>query len=51
MFVGSGVTAETLGAYLPHADGFIIGSAFKRGGDARQPVDAARVRELMSRLR
>jgi membrane complex biogenesis BtpA family protein len=51
VFVGSGVTFETLAAYLPHADGFIIGSAFKRGGDASQPVEAGRVRELMGRLR
>jgi predicted TIM-barrel enzyme len=51
VFVGSGVGADTIDSYLPHADGFIIGSSFKRGGDARQPVDPARVRELMSRLR
>ena len=51
VFVGSGVGADTIASYLPHADGFIIGSSFKRGGDARQPVDPARVRELMSRLR
>jgi membrane complex biogenesis BtpA family protein len=50
VFVGSGVTAQTLPDYLPYADGFIIGSAFKRDGDARQPVDPARVRELMARL-
>jgi membrane complex biogenesis BtpA family protein len=51
VFVGSGVTPETLEGYLPHSDGFIIGSAFKRGGDASQPVEAGRVRELMGRLR
>ena len=51
VLVGSGVTVETLGDYLQHADGFIVGTAFKRGGDARQPVDAALVRELMGRLR
>ena len=51
VFVGSGVSAETLAAYLPHADGFIVGSALKRGGAARQPVDVHRVRELMSALR
>jgi membrane complex biogenesis BtpA family protein len=51
VFVGSGVSADTVADYLPHADGFIIGSAFKRGGDASQPVEPARVRELMSRLR
>ena len=49
VFVGSGVGA--VADYLPHADGFIIGSAFKRGGDASQPVEVARVHELMSRLR
>ena len=51
VFVGSGVSVDTLPAYLPHADGFIIGSAFKRGGDARQPVEPARVRELMAMAR
>jgi membrane complex biogenesis BtpA family protein len=51
VFVGSGVSAATLAAYLPYADGFIVGSSFKRGGDARQPVEAARVRELVSLLR
>ena len=51
VFVGSGVSAKTIEAYLPHADGFIIGSAFKHGGDARQPVEAARVKELTSLIR
>ena len=50
MFVGSGVTASSLPAYLPHAEGFIVGSALKRGGDARQPVEVARVREILSAL-
>ena len=51
VFVGSGVTVASLGEYLPYADGFIVGSAFKSGGDPSQPVDAARVRELASLLR
>ena len=51
VFVGSGVSADTVADYLPHADGFIIGSAFKQGGDASRPVDADRVRELMSLLK
>lgn len=50
VFVGSGVTARTLPDYLPHADGFIVGSAFKGGNDPSQPVDAARVRELLAAL-
>jgi uncharacterized protein len=50
VLVGSGVTARTIPEFLPHADGFIIGIAFKRGADPKQPVDAALVSELMSRL-
>jgi membrane complex biogenesis BtpA family protein len=50
VFVGSGVTARSLPEYLPHADGFIVGSAFKAGNDPAQPVDAARVRELLGAL-
>lgn len=48
VLVGSGLTARSLHEYLPHADGFIIGSAFKAGNDPSQPVDVARVRELLA---
>ena len=51
VFVGSGVTVRSLPEYLPHADGFIVGSAFKAGNDPAQPVDPARVREITSALR
>jgi predicted TIM-barrel enzyme len=50
VFVGSGVTADTIGAFLPHADGFIVGTAFKPNGDPRQPVDVNRVRALLAAL-
>jgi hypothetical protein len=50
VFIGSGVTARTIDAYLPIADGFIIGSAFKAGGSALNPVDRKRVRELMRQI-
>jgi membrane complex biogenesis BtpA family protein len=50
VFVGSGVTARSLPEYLPHADGFIVGSAFKPNNDPTQPVDAARVREVVAAL-
>jgi membrane complex biogenesis BtpA family protein len=50
VFVGSGVTAETIGAFLPHADGFIIGTAFKPNGDPRRPVDVDRVKTIMAAL-
>ena len=50
VFIGSGVTAETIQQYLPHCDGFIIGSAFKRDGRVEGPVDGARVAAILSRL-
>jgi membrane complex biogenesis BtpA family protein len=51
VLVGSGVTAETIGQFLPHADGFIVGTAFKVDGVAEKPVEAARVRALLERVR
>jgi hypothetical protein len=51
VFVGSGVTADTLADYLPYADGFIVGTAFKRGGDPTAPVEVGRVRALVEKLR
>ena len=50
VFVGSGVTAEMVGQFLPHADGFIVGTAFKRDGVASEPVEVERVREFVARL-
>jgi cytidylate kinase len=50
VFVGSGVTARSLPEYLPHADGFIVGSAFKPDNDPARPAEARRVRELLAAL-
>jgi membrane complex biogenesis BtpA family protein len=50
VFIGSGVTAETIASYLPHADGFIVGTAFKRDGKAENPVEIERVRDLVAAL-
>ncbi|MGH7180021.1 MAG: BtpA/SgcQ family protein [Tepidisphaeraceae bacterium] len=51
VFVGSGVTVQSLDDIAPHADGFIVGTALKRDGRAENPVDVARVRELMEAVR
>lgn len=51
VFVGSGISAGTVRQYFPHADGFIVGSSLKRDGDVRGPIDAERVRALMSAVR
>ena len=50
VFVGSGVTAETLPAYIPHADGFIVGTAFKCDNHPEAPVDIGRVKALIAGL-
>lgn len=50
VFVGSGVTARTVPHYINYADGFIVGTAFKKDGDPRNPVDVARVKELVEKV-
>jgi len=50
VFIGSGVTAQTIAQYLADCDGFIIGSAFKRDGNVAQPVDPARVAAILTRI-
>lgn len=50
VFIGSGACLETLDELLPHCDGFIVGTSFKRDGDVHQPVDVRRVTEFMMRL-
>jgi membrane complex biogenesis BtpA family protein len=50
VLVGSGVTSATIRDFLPHADGFIVGTAFKKDGLASNPVDVARVKELIEKL-
>lgn len=46
LLVGSGVTPETLGPLLDTADGAIVGSWYKEGGDWRNPIDPQRVLTL-----
>jgi membrane complex biogenesis BtpA family protein len=48
VFIGSGVDERTIPALRPHADGFIIGTAFKRDGRPTNPIDPARVAQIMS---
>ena len=47
VFVGSGVSVETIAEFLPFADGFIVGTAFKEGGLVGNPVDVQRVKAMM----
>jgi hypothetical protein len=48
VFVGSGVTAETIGDRLAVADGAIVGTALKRDGVTTNPVDPERVDRLVA---
>lgn len=50
VFIGSGASVSTIDKLLPHVDGFIVGTSFKRDGQVNNPIDPARVKDLMSRL-
>jgi membrane complex biogenesis BtpA family protein len=49
--LGSGITAANAAAFLTHADGAIVGSEFKRGGQWDAAVDPKRVRRFMAAVR
>jgi membrane complex biogenesis BtpA family protein len=47
VFVGSGVTAENAPDLLELADGLVVGTALKRGGETAASVERERVRTLL----
>lgn len=48
VILGSGITADNLAEFYPHADGFIIGTYFKVDGRWTNTVDPGRVERLMN---
>lgn len=48
VLVGSGMTAENIAEYLPLADGFIIGSYFRRGGKFLEKLEPERLQAFMN---
>ncbi|MBK8165872.1 MAG: BtpA/SgcQ family protein [bacterium] len=50
LLVGSGVGSANVERFVPAADGFIVGTSLKEGGDVAAPVSAARMAEFLSRL-
>ncbi|WP_135820563.1 BtpA/SgcQ family protein [Halostella litorea] len=48
VFVGSGTTVENVADLLDTADGVIVGTALKEGGETTNPVDEKRVAELVA---
>jgi len=48
VLVGSGITADNIGAFGKFCDGFIVGSSLKHNGDWRAAVDYERVARLLN---
>jgi hypothetical protein len=51
VLLGSGIDASNLAEFFPLADGFIVGTSLKEGGEWDAPVDKRRVRELAEEAR
>jgi membrane complex biogenesis BtpA family protein len=51
VFANTGVRIENVEEQLRFADGAVIGTAFKEGGDTWNPTDASRVKALMEKVR
>ena len=47
IFIGSGITPENVNTYTSMAQGFIVGSYFKREGEWQNDVDPERVKNLL----
>ncbi len=51
VFLGSGTSEDNVARFLELADGAIVGSSLKEGGDSTAPVDPARVRQYVQAAR
>ena len=51
ILIGSGMTAENIHEYLPFADGFIVGSYFRRDGKFLEELEPGRLNEFMKVFR
>jgi membrane complex biogenesis BtpA family protein len=51
ILIGSGVTPDTVAEALRHADGVIVGTAIKRGGQTTNPIDASQAEDLIRTVR
>jgi membrane complex biogenesis BtpA family protein len=47
VIIGSGMTAENIEEYLPLADGFIVGSYFRKDGTFLETLEPARLQKFM----
>jgi hypothetical protein len=51
VLIGSGVTPENIHKVFDKADGFIVGSYFKRDGKGNNFVEGRRVKRFMEKIR
>jgi hypothetical protein len=51
VLANTGIRHETVADVLSIADGVIVGSALKYGGDTWSPVDPDRAKDFMDRVR
>jgi hypothetical protein len=51
LLAGSGASAETIGSLLEHADGAIVGTSIKVGGETIAPVDPKKAAEFVRAAR
>lgn len=50
ILLGSGVSMANIRDFLPIADGFIVGTSLKAGGNVKEPVDPKRVAALVAAI-
>jgi hypothetical protein len=48
VLIGSGMTAENIQDYLPFADGFIVGSYFRKDGKFLEKLEPERLNTFMN---
>jgi membrane complex biogenesis BtpA family protein len=51
VLIGSGLTVENIENYFSFADGFIVGSHFKKDGFWKNELDVKRVRKFMNKVK
>lgn len=50
VLIGSGMDKDNIEQYLPHADGFIVGSTFRNQGEFLEEIEPTRLYEFMERF-
>lgn len=51
VWIGSGMTSENVKKFVPWADGFIVGSTFRRSGDFLGKLEPARLEKFLAAFR